>query len=66
MGIGHRAFEFGMELTSDKPWMTGQLHDFNKIGCFIQSNRDKTIFFEIFSEMIIEFKAMAMTFADQT
>lgn len=64
VGIRHGTFEFGMELYSDKPWMSFQFNNLDKIIFFIYSNRYKSCFLILVKVSVIEFIAVAMPLGD--
>ena len=65
MGMEHRALVFGMKLCADKPFQVGNLHDFHQAGGWIKSRRFHAVGLEIGEETVVEFIAVAVTFAHQ-
>ena len=61
-------FQFGMELTADKPRMQifFQLDNLNKAVVGQNSCDNHAVFAENFSELVVELETVAVTFADLT
>jgi len=62
--VGNRAFEFRVELHTDKPWMPFQFNYFDKIILFIDTRGLKPCFPVPFKVPVIEFIPVTVTFQD--
>ena len=58
--VGHGAFEFGMELDTNEPGVAFEFQYFHQVAFLVDANRHVPVLFELLTEPVVEFKAVAV------